>query len=418
MRELTDLEVENLGFLTRYSLEFGLLEPTSTGLGKSIMDATAEYRAFLKGQGIHDYDAQPQGTDAKRMVPASIITLAGDVIDAPASLYRPITKNGDPRVWFSRLKQYCQPGDILVSVWATDRIWVLNATHVRFSSAAHQLGGYRQLLQPLVGGRESVFEELLEMLQGISARGFIPTIRAGDTGVGHLLESELGVKANSRKAPDYKGVEIKSTRAGASSRSQTLFAKVPDWDISQLKSSRDMLDEFGYAREEDFKLYCTVSSKVVNSQGLGLHVDEKAGLLHETSTHPAVPHPVTWRLDGLREALAEKHADTFWVQAESRKEGGIESIHFKSVMQTTKPILQQVAPMLAAGTITVDHLIFRKHGRVSERGPLFKINKKHFDELFPRPIYHDLRPVRLTSPVASSPVDPLLTVQEPFDLFD
>lgn len=399
MRELTDFEVDNLGFLTRYSLDFGLLEPTPTGLAKSIMDATEDYRAFLNRQKIHDYEGQHQGPAHKRMVPARIVTPAGDIFEALASMYRPDTKNGDPRVWFSRMKHYCAPGDVLVSLWVDGCIWVLNATQVRFSDASTQIPAYRQLLRPLVGGRESVFEELLAMLQEISARGFIPTLRAGDTGVGHLLETELGIKANSSKNPDYKGVEIKSTR-GTATRSQTLFAKVPDWDISQLKSSRQMLEEFGYARGDDFKLYCTVSSRTYNSQGLRLAVDEGGGFVHEVSDHPAVPRPLTWRLNDLRDALAEKHADTFWVRAQSRKDSSGESIHFQSVMQTTKPILQQLAPMLAAGTITVDHLIARKGQKVSERGPLFKLNKKNFVDLFPLPLYHDLRPegLRLAAP--------------------
>ncbi|MDQ0757309.1 MvaI/BcnI family restriction endonuclease [Arthrobacter sp. B3I4] len=416
MRELTDREVENIGFLTRYSLDFGLLEPTLTGLGKGIMDATAEYRAFLSRQKIHDYDAQPKGPDYKRMVSARIVTPAGDVIEAPASMYRPATKNGDPRVWFSRMKQYCAPGDILVSLWVDGHIWVLNATGVRFGEAATRLSAYSKLLRPLVSGRESVFEELLEKLREISARGFLRTLRSGDTGIGHLLETELGIKANSSKSPDYKGVEIKSTR-GTATRTQTLFAKVPDWDISQLHSSRQMLQEFGYDRGDDFKLYCTVSSKASNSQGLRLQVDDKAGFLHEASNRPALGRPVTWRLDGLRDALAEKHADTFWVKAESRKDATGESIHFQSVMQTTKPILQQLAPMLAAGTITVDHLISRKGNKVTERGPLFKLNRKHFADLFAPPIYHDLRADGRRPAAPKHPMDALL-IEKPFHLFD
>lgn len=415
MRELTEFEVANIGFLTRHGLDFGLLEPTTTGLSKSILDATADYRVFLVANGIHNYETQPKGPEAKRTVPAKILTSAGDIIDAPATMYRPVTKSGDPRVWFSRMKGFCNPGDILVSLWSDGKIWLLNASHVRFHDAADRLNGYRQLLRPLVGGRQSVFEELLDMLRDISARGFIPIERAGDTGVGHLLETELGIKANSRKAPDYKGIEIKSTR-GTSTRSQTLFAKVPDWDISQFKSSRQMLDEFGYVRGPDFKLYCTVSSKVYNSQGLRLQVDEREGVLHETSNRTEVPRPVSWRLQGLRDALAQKHADTFWVRAESRRVGGQEFVHFQSVMQTTKPILQQVAPMLAAGTITVDHLIFRKGQKVGERGPLFKINKKHFGDLFPPPDFHDLRHIGQKHKKLNTPVGHLL-VQKPFDIF-
>lgn len=416
MRELNDLEVENLGFLTRFGIQFGLLEPTATGLGKSIMDATADYRSFLLDHGIHDYEVQPQGPEAKRILSASIVNQIGEIIEASCTMYRPRTKGGDPRIWFSRLKQFCSPGDILVSLWSQEKLWVLNASKVNFSRAVRQLHGYRVLLEPLVGSRESVFEELLERLRDISARGYIPSTRAGDTGVGHLLETMLGIQANSSKAPDYKGVEIKSTRAGSTTRSQTLFAKVPNWAISELKSSREMLANFGYQRGDDFKLYCTVSSKNVNSQGLRLEVNEKEGLLHEISTKPEYPRPVSWRLQDLKQELAEKHADTFWVKASSRKEGGVESIHFHSVTQTTKPILQQMGPMLAAGSITVDHLIFRKGQRVSERGPLFKISKKHLDDLFPRPLFHDLmqpqEPIYLNANKISK-----LAIQESFDVF-
>ncbi|MDQ0117937.1 hypothetical protein J2T22_001110 [Pseudarthrobacter defluvii] len=390
MRELSDFEVENIGYLTRYGLDYGLLEPTSTGLGKSIMDATADYRAFLHRQCIHDFDAQGQGVEEKHTVPATVITADGDGMRADASLYRPRTKEGDPRVWFSKLNRYCDAGDILVSLWAKGRIWVLNATRVRFNEVAVSSSIYRDLLRPLVSERESVFEELLGMLSSLSARGFIPAIKHGDTAVGHLLETELGIEANSRKIPDYKGVELKASRARATS-SQTMFARVPDWKISNLKSSREILENFGYERGDDFKLYCTVSSQRFNSQGLKLLVDEKAGLLHEVSNRPEVGRAVTWRIDDLQDALSSKHADTFWIDAVSRREGGTEFIHFRSVKQTTKPIVQQVAPMLAAGTITMDHLIKRTAVKVSEKGPLFKINKKHFDDLFPDPIFHDLQ---------------------------
>lgn len=390
LRELTGTELENVGFLTRYGLDYGLLEPTNTGLAKSIMDATADYRLFLRREGIHNFDRQPQGTENKCMIPATVITVNGLAMKADASLYRPRTKNGDPRVWFSNLHRYCSAGDILVSIWAGNQIWVLNATRVDFSDAVRRSRAYRDLLLPLTDERESVFEELLSMLRSLSGRGFIPTIRRGDTAVGHLLETELGIKQNSRKIPDYKGVELKSSR-GRGTISQTMFAQVPDWQLSTLKSSREILEQFGYERGSDFKLYCTVSSHRFNSQGLKLLVDENAGLLHEISDRPDLRRAVAWRISDLQDALASKHADTFWIDAESRRAGGQELIHFQSVRQTTKPVVEQIAPMLKAGTITMDHLIKRTAFRVSEKGPLFKINKRHFDDLFPNPVFHDLR---------------------------
>lgn len=390
MRDLTDFELENVGFLTRHGIDYGLLEPTGTGLGKSILDATDEYRAFLGRQGIHNFDTQGQGGNAKKTLPAHILLPDGRVIEAPATVYRPNSKNGDPRVWFSKLRRYCSPNDILVSLWSEERVWVLNATQVQFSKAATALPIYRSVLQPLVSEREAVFNELLEMLQGLSARGFIPTIKQGDTAVGHLLETELGIKANSRKIPDYKGVELKSTRAKKPTL-LSMFGRVPDWDISTLKSSQQILDQFGYLRGNDRQLFCTVSAKNWNSQGLRLEVDEEAVLLHETSNRDDVPNVASWRLQRLYDALESKHADTFWIKAESCRDSAGESIHFQTVVQTTRPILQQFAPMLSAGSITVDHLISRRGTRVREQGPLFRINQSHFHQLFPHPIFHDLR---------------------------
>lgn len=395
LKELNDFELANIAFLTRFGLDFGLLEPTATGLNKSIMDATFEYRSFLKRQSIHRYESQAQGVDGKRTIPSRILTADGNLIEAEASLYRPRTKKGDPRVWFSQLKRYCFPGDILVSLWKDGHIWLLNASRVDFAIAVESYEPFQRLLRPAISDRTSVFEELLDSLRALSSRGFIPILRQGDTAVGHLLETELGIKANSSKSPDYKGVEIKSTR-GKKPRNLTLFAKVPDWKISQLKSVTAFWEEFGYDRHDGKgrRLNCTVSGVTWNSQGLQLRVDENAGLLHEISTRPLVPQPLSWPLGDLQTALAEKHADTFWVKAESRFEGSMEFIHYHSVVQTSRPIIQQLATLLASGGITVDHLINLKSSgnrkTPREAGPLFRLAERSFSELFPRPIHHDL----------------------------
>lgn len=49
-------------------------------------------------------------------------------------------------------------------------------------------------------------------------------------------------------------------------------------------------------------------------------------------------------------------------------------------------------PLLENGTITMDHLIKRsaKNGRVSEKGPLFKINSRDLSLIFPAPIKYSL----------------------------
>ena len=57
MRELTEFEEENLKFLVSKNLDFTLIQPTATGLGKGIMDATFTVRNFLREKAIHNYDS-------------------------------------------------------------------------------------------------------------------------------------------------------------------------------------------------------------------------------------------------------------------------------------------------------------------------------------------------------------------------
>jgi hypothetical protein len=89
----------------------------------------------------------------------------------------------------------------------------------------------------------------------------LPALLNADTAVGRTLEAALGIQINSSKKPDYKGIELKSFRNKRDNR-KNLFAQVPDWELSKFKSSAEILDAFGYQRQQDFKLYCTVSTTV------------------------------------------------------------------------------------------------------------------------------------------------------------
>ena len=91
----------------------GLLVPTATGYKKSIMDATLSVRDFLRESGMHEYLTQKQGL--KRYVPANFV-LPDNCVKTTASLYRPVTKKGDPRIWFSKLTKYCKPTDLLAMI--------------------------------------------------------------------------------------------------------------------------------------------------------------------------------------------------------------------------------------------------------------------------------------------------------------
>lgn len=391
LRTLTEIERQRLKRLTAESVDVTLVQPTRTGLEKSILDATAPVRNFLRERGLHDYDTQGQGATENGVKLDAMLLSAVNAVPCTASLYRPKTKLGDPRIWFTGLSEYANPDDLIALTAHEGRLVLVNITQVDVDHVldVRRAGPLWDMLQAISGAAQSVAYELLAKLRKIAAGGLVPSVMANraDTAIGRTLETALGIAINSKREPDYKGIELKSYRRAASASREnrkTLFAQVPNWQVSKLKSSREILDAFGYQRGSDFKLYCSVSTQLQNSQGLFFKMDDKGGLLNECSSKAEIGAFASWFLKDLRASLVAKHNETFWVSARVHEVGGHDHFEFKDVIHTRKPIPSQFDILLNQGEITMDHLIKRNaKGRVSEKGPLFKINAASLPLLFP-----------------------------------
>lgn len=384
MRQLTSIEIDRIKILTENSVELCLIEPTENGLVKSIMDATGSVRNYLKSRNIHDFGLQNQGQESKVQITAKLIDTDRS-INSIASLYRPNTKNGDPRIWFKGLGNYSKANDILGIIEFDGILYVLNITQIDLEKLLNSniLNPLKDLIEEINQISNEVADELLTLLNKISSQGPVPAMLKADTAIGRTLETLLGIDINSSKKPDYKGIELKSYRDKKGNR-KNLFAQVPDWSISKFKSSAEILNNFGYNRGEDFKLYCTVSALVRNSQGLTLNLDSKINQLLENSDKANIGDFIAWNLETLHNRLLEKHNETFWIAADSIIIDNKEHFQFKKVEHTRKPIVTQFDILLEQGIITLDHLIKRKlTGSVVEKGPIFKIKPKALNLLFP-----------------------------------
>ncbi|TDL99662.1 MAG: MvaI/BcnI restriction endonuclease family protein [Flavobacteriaceae bacterium] len=384
MRQLTEIEINRIKLLTENSVELTLIEPTETGLIKSIMDATGSVRSYLKAKEIHDFEIQKQGQESKVLI-NSILVKDDAFISSVASLYRPNTKKGDPRIWFKGLGTYAKANDILGIIEFQKTLYVLNITKLNLESllSFSVANPLKELISEINYTSNEIADELLQMLNKIAQRGLVPALIEADNTVGLTLETLLGIPPNSSKKPDYKGIELKSYRDKRGNR-KNLFAQVPEWNLSKFKSSAEILDNFGYNRGEDFKLYCTVSSLVRNPQGLMLKLDNNTRQLLENSDKSNVGDFVVWGLETLHKRLLEKHNETFWIAADSTIIDGKEFFQYKKVEHTKKPIVSQFDILLEQGIITLDHLIKRKvTGSVVEKGPIFKIKPNSLDLLFP-----------------------------------
>jgi hypothetical protein len=387
MRQLTKLEIDRIKILTEKSVELCLIEPTGTGLEKSIMDATGSVRTYLKASNIHDYGLQKQGAKEHGVYVKTNLVLGTKLIETNTSLYRPKAKGkgGDPRIWISKLPELVSANDIVGIIAFENELYVLNITRLDLEKLieSRTANPLQDLVNEINQISNEVADELLALLNKIAAKGAVPAMLQADTAIGRTLENLLGIDINSSKKPDYKGIELKSYRDKRGNR-KNLFAQVPDWSASKFKSSSEILNAFGYNRGDDFKLYCTVSTLVRNSQGLKLKINSEVSQLIENSDKSSIGDFVIWGLETLHKRLLEKHNETFWIAADSITIDGKEHFQYKKVEHTKKPIVSQFDILLEQGIISLDHLIKRKlTGSVVEKGPLFKIKPNSLDLLFP-----------------------------------
>ena len=391
MRKLTEIEQAKIKLLTKNRISLTLIEPTQTGLNKSIMDATGTVRSFLKRESAHDYEQQEQGPNNKVII-STIVHTGFKAYQSKASLYRPLTKNGDPRIWFYVLTKIIKANEILGIIFFDNCFQIFNLTQLKIEDLLNTtiLNPFKELVNEIKFGNESISTELIQKLKKISSQGYIKSMVNSDTGVGRTLENLLGIEMNSSKTPDYKGIELKSFRDKKNNR-KGLYAQVPNWELSKFKSRVEILDNFGYWEEGIFRIYNTMRATGRNAQGLILKIDEKKDYLIENSDKPKIGDFLVWELETLRNRLLEKHKETFWIKADSKIENNNEYFHYKEIEHTKNPMVEKFEFLISSGAITNDYCIKRtKAGAVKDKGCNFKLASNSLDLLFPPSIKQTL----------------------------
>ena len=222
------------------------------------------------------------------------------------------------------------------------------------------------------------------------------TQRPGDTGVGYTLETLLGIPANSSTAPDFKGIEIKAFRQRKQKKRATVFTKVPDWNLSRIKSATELLFERGKYNEERGKtrLVQTLSAVKPNSFDLLLDLDHDNSFLHQIYVGAgAKVRDVTWKLDVLKASLSEKHRESFWVTALTKGRSGDrdESFLYSSVKHTGNVDPAMLPTLIETGVVTVDYTMKEtRSGKQENAGFSFRMSPDDVDLIFSSVKFYDL----------------------------
>ena len=368
------------GLLDKLATSYSKIQPTTTGLKKSIMDCIYPIREYFKQNNFHNYDLQKQGPNHKIVKDCSIIT-ENKIIKTKVSLYRPVTKKGDPRIWISKLNDYCQANDELSLIIREGQLFVINLSKYNFEQISNSSTD-NEIKNFLKDGKnnDEIADELFNKIEKIAKLGFIKGNK-GDKEVGELLERKLNIRANSDKKPDYKGIEIKASHN--TKTRNNLFAQVPDFKhpLSKIERSSEIAEIYGYKKDGVSVLRNTIKYSKPNTQGLFFKINYDDQLLIETCNKKNKPKDFAiWTFKKLQERLEEKHKKTFWVKAEKKIINGAQHFKYTKVDYTSNPNTHLFFDLIEKDIVTMDHLIKGK----KEKGPLFKIFPKNIQKLIPK----------------------------------
>ena len=399
MRPFTPFEKRNMEYLVNKNVKFTQVQITATGLKKSILDATTPMRTYFKENKVHDYALQNKGQDNKVIIKTYILTEYKE-IETQTSLYRPETKDGDPRLWIYRLKETTEADDIHAIIAPTPTsLFVINLTKVDIVKCCESslVNPIQDLISVFYHSSNLISNELLTILRSYENQWIDTDLRA-DTAIGRQVEALLGIDMNASKLPDYKGIELKSFRSQRPSIKKNLFCKVPDWDLSHLKSGAEIVDKYGYMSGGINSYRNTLYCKAPNSQNLRLNMNYPDDLLEieedkiiGENQFKKIADVAVWRLQTLHECLLTKHHETFWIEVDTRiGDQGQEQFMFNKIEHTRNPIVSQFDILLEQSMITVDLLLGRpkvdlETGKPKKGGDAvsFKIKKSAAGLLFP-----------------------------------
>lgn len=384
-------ERDLIKLIQKYSRnEFHCLRLTETMTRKSTIDASIPIRKIFKDADI-DYNNMERGV--KYYIETDVI-YNNEVKKVKTSLYHPKAKSdkknyGDPRFWLYGLSKYVE---------SNESLYITTLNHQVVIIILNEFSCFEDILLSYFGDSNDsiVLNRLLADVSKIRNRGWIESVnprrRSGSSlksapkDAGETFEKLLGISPNSSKNADYfDEIELKCRRAKTKTNN-TLFSKVPNWDDSVIRSSRDMILKYGYLANKEkyfgFKdLYVTVSNEP-NNQGLYLVADDLREQIIQFHTDGNVAcETCVWNYNDVKEAFYLKHKRTLWIDVEEAVIEG--SIHFKYTKceLSQEPIFTQFTSLINEGIVKFDW-----RGRVrlngknyKDKGHAFRISaqKKH-----------------------------------------
>lgn len=242
------------------------------------------------------------------------------------------------------------------------------------------------IIRPVDSGvfsADSALSELLDRFDEIKVRGWVDTLREGDTGVGYTFETMLGIKENNDQTADYKGIEIKckGLKEGAYAKSGkiNLFQSGPTWLLKC--RAKDRLRILGKPGEDGlYSCYSQVTT-TANNLGLMLQVVDSNSKIDLKKNSEAMGY---WLSAKLGRRLAEKHSRAAFVKARTRQTKSKTQYAYEELVYCDQPSIQRFLDLVAQRNIVFEFTMSEKlNGTVRNHGYPWRLVRAQFlDQLF------------------------------------
>lgn len=252
-------------------------------------------------------------------------------------------------------------------------------------------------------------EILIQKFKEIKNMGWIENRRPKNHGgIGNTLEDLLGIEENNLPMPNAAEWELKAQKIGTSALT-TLFHSEPSPRAIKFVPSI-LLPKYGWKHKEAGKKYKdnemsfrqTINGNNFTNRGFGIQIDRKSkkilitfdskkvhssqnNWLKTVKTNIGVselnPQPY-WGFDDLMHKAGTKLPNTFYVQAEIKKdkETKKESYHYCKVFMLQKFNFDGFLNALEEGNILIDFDARTGHNH----GTKFRLRQNHFIDLYER----------------------------------
>jgi hypothetical protein len=228
--------------------------------------------------------------------------------------------------------------------------------------------------------RRMDYAELIERLQGVKEKGYIPTHRYGDTGIGKTLEDLVGIEENNIPGPDANKLELKSARAGGCSM-LTLFTKQP---LPRKVALSTLINQFGYPSEKNGEkiLHTTIKANAFTNikgrKSLTVRVNDKIELVSAEGATLGF-----WNDDILRPAFEKKLPALLFVKALAEGKRPNERFWFNEAWYLKGFSFENFKRVVSEGIVCIDLRIGQySDGRPHDHGTGFRIKKDRLEACF------------------------------------